>query len=122
MLFIFISNSAMATCDFSTGITEGPNKTFIYSEACHQKVGQLVQEAKTKDAQLSDLAQAVLLKDLALTKSDARVSMWTETAEKEQDRMSTLLKDQSRNGWLIFALGVATTLGAGFMASRLIQR
>jgi hypothetical protein len=120
LLISLFSNLAFADCDWKTGIIPGPNKTFIYSEACHQAVGALVQSNTVQTQQIKDLTQAIQLKDLALTSADKRTQMWTVTAENEQDRMVGLTKDQSHSDWLFFSLGVATTVLAGFMTARLI--
>lgn len=121
LLFCFFSNAAYADCDFSTGITPGPNKTFIYSEECHQKVGQLVQSDKTKTAQIADLTQAIQLKDLALTKSDQRTQLWMDTSDKLQGRLTSVDSLAKQNEWIYFTLGVLATIGAGYAASQLYR-
>lgn len=116
------SNAALADCDFSTGITPGPNKTFIYSEECHKKVGQMAQDLKTKDAQIADLNKAITLKDLALTKADERTQLWMDTSDKLQDRVTKIDEVYKKNEWLYFGLGVLTTFAAGYAAAQLIHR
>ena len=108
-------NVAMADCDFSTGITPGPNHTFIYSEDCHQKVGQLVQDNKTKDAQLADYAKAIDLKDLAIKKADERANMWMDTSTKLEDRLTKVDELQSKNNFIYYGLGILTVLAAGYV-------
>lgn len=120
-LLMLISINAYSDCDWKTGITPGPNKTFIYSEACHLKVGSLVQDNATKDQQIQDLTKAIQLKDLAINMSDQRVALWEKTADDEMARLNTIQADQKKSDWLIFGLGVVTTLGAGWMASKLIK-
>lgn len=121
LLFCFISNAALADCDFSTGITPGPNHTFIYTEACHLQVGKLVQDNKTKDAQLADLTKAITLKDLALTKSDERTQLWMDTSDKLQNRLTTVDSLAKKNEWIYFGLGVLATVGAGYVASQMYR-
>jgi hypothetical protein len=116
-LIIFIllfSLNANAACDWKTGISSGPNRTFIYSEECHQAVGALVQANK-------DLNSAITLKDLALKESDERVALWQKTSGDEFDRLNKLSNDQKRNDWLVFGLGALTVVAAGFMTAKLIH-
>lgn len=122
VLLSFVSNVALADCDFSTGVTPGPNKTFVYSEACHQKVGQLIQSDKTKTAQIADLTQAITLKDLAITKSDQRTQLWMDTSDKLQNRLTSVDDLAKKNEFLFFGLGVLATIGVGFATARLIGR
>lgn len=111
---LLLSSSAQATCDWKTGITPGPNDTFIYTKECHLKVGGLVKANQ-------DLTQALQLKDLALTKSDERIQLWTKTAEDEQDRIAKLSSEQKHTDWLYFGLGVLTVIGTGFVTAKLIH-
>lgn len=112
-LILLFSLNARAECVWSTGITPGPNHTFIYNQSCHEAVGALV-KSKT------DLTQALQLKDLALQTADQRTQLWTKTAEDEQDRLMKIGSDQSKSNWIYFGLGVLTVIGAGFMTARLI--
>lgn len=114
-ILLLVSCTANATCDWKTGVIPGPNKTFIYSEECHQRVGQLVQ------ANL-DLSKAIDLKNLALTTADARTTLWQKSADDELDRLNKLQADQKHSDWLFFGLGALTVVGAGFMTARLIGR
>lgn len=113
-------NAAFSDCDWKTGITQGPNNTYIYSEACHLTVGKLVQTNKTQAAQIQDLTQAISLKDLALTNADSRIALWTTTAENEQDRLTKIDSQSKTNEWIFFGLGALTVLGSGLMAARLL--
>lgn len=114
-LILLFSLNAQAACDWKTGITPGPNNTFVYSQQCHEAVGQLVQANK-------DLTQAIALKDLALTNSDARVALWQKSSNDEFDRLNKMENDQKRSDWIMFGLGVATTFAAAYAASQLIHR
>ncbi len=119
LLLCVLSNVAMADCDFSSGITPGPNKTFIYSEECHQQVGKLVQSNKTKDLQIADLNKAIELKDLALVKADERIQLWMTTTQKLEDRMTTIDDLRGKNYWMYYGLGIATGFVAVWAAGQL---
>lgn len=114
------SNLSFGACDWST-IKKLPDGGYEYSSDLNLCVGQLVQDSKVKDQQIADLNQAIQLKDLALTKSDARVLLWTTTAENEQDRLAKLNADQKKSDWLYFGLGVLTTFAAGYTAASLAR-
>ena len=122
ILLLVYSVNAFADCDFSKGITAGPNNTHIFTEECYLKVGQLVQDAKVKDQQIADFTKAVQLKDLAIQNSDARVALWQKGADDNLDRLNKLEADRSHSEWLYFALGVGTTFLAGYTASKLAGR
>jgi hypothetical protein len=122
VLVSLISNIAFADCNFKTDITPGPNHTFIYTEGCHLQVGQLVQTNKTQAAQITDLTKAIQLKDLALQNSDARVQLWQTTSQNMEERVMKIDSLEKKNDWLYFGLGVAATLGAGFMAARMLGK
>lgn len=112
LLFSFNANAA---CDWKTGITPGANKTFTYTEDCHQLVGATVQANK-------DLNQAIDLKNLAIKDADSRTALWMSTANSEQGRLDKLNSDQKVNDFLYFGLGILTSVGVGLMTARLIGR
>lgn len=122
LLLCLSINTALADCDWATGITPGPNNTFVYSEPCHLAVGQLVQDAKVKDQQISDLTKAIQLKDLAITNSDARVALWQTTSDNELNRLNTIQNDNKRNEYLAFGLGVGLTFLAAYSAAKLVHQ
>lgn len=119
MAFCTFSQSVLADCDFSTGITKGPNKTFTYTEACHQKVGALVQDDKIKTQQLDDLNKAITLKDLALKDSDQRAQDWMNTSGTLEKRVQEIDKLEETNKFLYFGLGVLATGFAAYTAAKL---
>lgn len=121
LLFCLLSNAALADCDFSKGITPGPNHTFIYTEECHQAVGKLVQDNAALTLQVGDLTKAISLKDLALTKADERTQLWMNTSDKLIDRVDKIDETVKHNEWLYFGLGVLTTFAAGYIVSRTIR-
>jgi hypothetical protein len=114
-LMLLLSVTAQATCNWKTGITPGPNKTFIYSQECHEAVGQLVQANK-------DLTAAIQLKDLAIQTSDSRVILWQKSANDEFDKLNQIESEQKHNDWLFFGGGVLATVLTGFMTARLIGK
>lgn len=122
VIFCFSLNVALADCDWAKGITPGPNNTYIYSEACHLAVGKLVQDNKTKDAQIQDLNKAITLKDLAIKMSDDRANNWMNTSKDLEERLQKVDSLEKKNEWLYFGLGVATTFLAAYGASQLIKR
>ena len=121
ILIVFISNSVLADCDFKTGITQLPNGNYEYTKACHIKVGQLVQDNATKTQQVADLTKAITLKDLAIKYSDDRATLWSNTSSQLEERLQKVDSLERKNDWLFFGLGVLTTIGAGFMAARLMN-
>jgi hypothetical protein len=121
LILSLFSNLAFADCDFSKGITPGPNNTFIYTEACHLKVGQLIQSNTTLTAQVADLTKAISLKDLALTTADNRTQLWMNTSDRLVDRVNKIDDTVKHNEWLYFGLGVLTTFAAGYIAAQAIR-
>lgn len=119
---LLIPNTGWADCDFSKGITPGPNKTFVYTEACHQKVGQVVKDNQSKTAQIADLTKAITLKDLALTDADKSKQNWIDTSGKLEDRLQKVDSLQKTNEWVYFGLGVLTTFLAGIAAAKLVSK
>ena len=121
LLVCMFSNAAMADCDFSKGITPGPNKTFIYTEECHQAVGKLVEDNKALTLQVGDLTKAITLKDLALVKADERTQLWMNTSDQLTDRITKIDEVYKKNEWLYFGLGVLTTFAAGYIAAQALR-
>lgn len=133
LLSIFIGNMALADttpsqgvipmpapkCDW-TKIKDNGDGTFTYTKALHLCVGQLVQTNQTQATQIQDLTKAISLKDLAISYSDARATTWMNTSAGLEDRLQKVDKLEKTNDWLYFGLGVVTTIGAGFMAARLL--
>lgn len=120
LLICFLSNTTLADCDWSK-IVKNSDNTYTYPEQLHLCVGQLVQDNATKDRQISDLNQAIQLKDLALTKSDARMQLWMDTSDKLQNRLTTIDELAKKNEWLMFGLGALTVIGAGFIVSKTLH-
>jgi len=112
---------AWADCDWSTGITPGPNHTFIYSDVCHLAVGNLIQANKVQAAQISDLTKAIQLKDLALTNSDSRIALWQKSSDDELSHLNTIQSNQKHTDWMYFGLGALTVIGSGWMVSKIIH-
>lgn len=117
-LILIISNISYAECDFSTGIKK-VDDGYLYTTECHLKVGSLVKDNKNKDESIGQLNKAIDLKDLALTKADQRVQLWTDTSEKLETRVNTISELQNKNYFLYFGLGIVTTGLAVWGASKL---
>ena len=111
-----------ADCDFSKGITAGPNKTFIYTESCHQKVGTVVADDAAKTIQVNDLNKAITLKDLALQDSDKSKQAWMKTSATLEDRLQKVDGLEKKNDILYFGLGVLTTFAAALAAAKLVGK
>ena len=120
LLTCLFSNMCFADCDWSTGITPGPNKTFIYSESCHLAVGKLVQTNKTQAAQIQDYEKAITLKDLAISYSDQRVALWQKSSDDELQRLNSIEAQQSHSDLLYFGLGVIFTAISVYGASKVV--
>ena len=120
ILILCTTNMALADCDWSK-IKELPDGNFQYTAQLNICVGNMVRDSKIKDQQISDLTQAISLKDLAITKSDERSQMWRVTAEAEQDRMVKINSSQSQNNFLFFGLGILSFVMIGFATARLIK-
>jgi hypothetical protein len=115
------SNLALAdNCDWST-IKAMPNGDFEYSPQLNLCVGNLVQQNQVQTQQLSDLNQAIDLKNLALQNADARTALWEKTSDDELSRINKIESDSKQSGWLMFALGAGTVILSGFMAAKLVH-
>lgn len=119
LLFSFVSNVALADCDFKTGITPLSDGSYKYSADCHLRVGQLVQDNAVKDQQISDLTKAVTLKDLVLQKSDDRANLWMNTSGQLEDRLTKVDSLEKKNSVLYVSLGVLGTVLAVWAAGQL---
>lgn len=119
-VLLLFSNLAMADCDW-TKIVVNTDGSRTYSKELHICVGQMKQDLDTAQKQVGDLTQAIQLKDLAITKSDARATLWQDTSFKLEDRIQTISKMESTNNWIYYGLGAITVLGAGFMAAKLMH-
>jgi hypothetical protein len=122
LLTCFLSNAALADCDFSTGITPGPNKTFVYTEECHLAVGKMKEDNAALTLEVGDLNKAIQLKDLALVKADQRTQLWMTTSDQLTDRVTKIDDVAKHNEWMYFGLGVVTTFLAGYAAAQLIHK
>lgn len=112
------SSTCFATCDWSK-ITKNPDGTYVYSQALNLCVGQTVQDNSTKDKQIQDYKKAIDLKDLAITKSDARAQNWMDTSLKLEDNVQKMDSYKKQNEWIYFILGVVATSLAGITAAQL---
>jgi hypothetical protein len=119
MAAMFFSASCFADCDFSKGITPGPNNTYVYTQECNRKVGQLVQDNGVKAQQVQDLNKAIQLKDLTIQKDEQRIQSWSDTSMKLEENIQKIDSVKKTNEWIYFALGVIATGLAGISAAQL---
>jgi hypothetical protein len=119
---LIFPQSVYGDCDWSKGITKGPNKTFIYNEACHQAVGKLVEDSAVQTQQVNDLTKAISLKDLALKDSDQRATDWMGTSGTLEKRLQQVDSLEKKNDILFFGLGVLTTFLAAYGAAKLVGK
>jgi hypothetical protein len=122
ILFVSITlfcNFALADCDFSTGITPGPNDTYIYSKACHLKVGQLVKDNATQAKQIVDLTQATTLYRAAIQTDEERIQKWIATSTKLEEQVVDVDKYKKSNEYIAFGLGILSAFAAAELANSL---
>lgn len=112
------SNLAFADCNFKD-LVHNPDGTVTYSKADHICVGQTVQDNATKAQQIDSYKKAIDLKDLAITKSDARAQNWMDTSLKLEDNVQKMDSIKKQNEWIYFVLGVVATSLAGITAAQL---
>lgn len=115
------SSFAMGDCDFSQ-IISNTDGTYTYSKNLHICVGQLVQDNATKTKQVQDLTKAYSLKDLAMTKADARAQLWEDNSLKLETTVQTIETTQKRNDMIWFGLGALSVFAAGVAAASLTNR
>lgn len=118
LLLSMLPSLAFADCDWKT-IQKTPQGQYLFSETLYLCVGQLVEDNKTKDAQIADYKAAIQLKDLAITQSDNRVASWEKIADSEQERMNKIDSQQDHNNFIYFGLGILATIGTGFAVAKL---
>jgi hypothetical protein len=121
VLFSLLSNLAFADCDYSK-IVKNLDGTYTYSKELHLCVGNMKQDLEVAQMQLSDLNKALELKDLALTKSDQRVTLWSNTSSDLESRLTKIDSEQKHNDFLYFGLGILSAVGVGLMTAKLIGR
>lgn len=121
LILCVVCNSVFGTCDW-TQIKKNADNTYTYTEALHLCVGNLVQDNKVKEQQISDLTQAISLKDLTIQKSDARANMWMDTSVKLEDRFDKVESMQKTNTLLTIGGTVLAVVLVGSMTARLIGR
>lgn len=118
MIATFLPISALAECDFKTGITKTEGG-YLYTRECHIKVGEMKQDLEIEVEKTAKLTKALELKDLAITRADQRADLWMNTSFKLEDRVNTIDEMRKTNQWLYFGLGVVTMFAASYAASQL---
>lgn len=120
IMTIMLTNIALADCDYSK-IVNNSDGTYTYSKELHLCVGTMRRDLGIAQQQITDLNQALTLKDLAIKKTEDRVNLWMDTSYKLEERVNKIDELQKKNEWLYFGLGVAATIGSGFMAAQLLR-
>jgi hypothetical protein len=114
-----ISSSAMATCDFKTGIQKLPDGNYEYTKECHIAVGQLVQDNKTQAAQIVEYKAAINLYQVTIKTDEERIQNWIATSTKLESRVEKVDDLEKKNEWLYFGLGVLATAAAAYTGEKL---
>jgi hypothetical protein len=117
LAFSLFSNIALADCDFSRGISPNADGSYTYTKECNLKVGQIVQDNKTKDQQIQDLNKAVDLKTLATQKADQRADLWMNTSLKLEDSVQKVEAYKKQNEYVAFGLGILAAFAAAELAN-----
>lgn len=120
LIVLSLSNVAFADCDYSK-IVSNPDGTYTYSKELHICVGTMKRDLDSANTQIAEYKKVIDLKDLALTKSDARANLWMDTSFKLQDRMNAIDDLKSKNQYLAFGLGVIMTGLAVWGAGQLVH-
>ena len=115
-----LSNIALADCDYSKVISL-PDGTYLYSKELHICVGTMKRDLGIAQQQITDLNQALTLKDLAIKKTEDRVNLWMDTTYKLEDRLNKIDELSRKNDWMYFGLGVVTTGLAVWGAGQLVK-
>lgn len=111
------SNVSFADCQLND-LVHNKDGSVTYSAADHLCVGNLMQDNATKGQQVQDLSKAITLKDLAITKADARAQLWQDTDLKLEDNIQKMDSFKSYSNWAYFALGVLSVVAAGIAANQ----
>lgn len=106
-LVIMLGNSAIAACDFATGIKQ-VDGGFLYTSECHQRVGKMVKDLDDREAEVGKLTKALELKDLALTAQERRADLWMNTSMKLEDKLNTIERYSTTTQWIYYGLGILT--------------
>jgi hypothetical protein len=121
LIYLFSTNIVLADCVFSRDITKLEDGRYAYTRECHIQVGEMKYDLDIANQKLANLNKVIELKDLALTKSDERTKLWQEATYKLEDRVASIDERRSINQWVYFGIGVITTIGSGYIASKLIR-
>ncbi len=116
---ILLSQSAFATCDFSSDIKAMPDGSYSYTRECHIEVGKAVKKVKLLEEEIVLLNKALELKDLALVKQKERADLWMDSAFKMNDKLQAYDSAARTSTWLYFGLGVAATVLSVWAAGQL---
>jgi hypothetical protein len=116
---VFISNQALATCNWEKDIRVNQDGSYTYSKDCHVQVGVSLNELDLRRNQVAELNKAIELKDLAIKYSEERAHLWMDSSLKMNERLNQYEASRSDSQWLHFGLGVATTVLSVWAAGQL---
>ena len=119
VLAVLFSTNCFANCDFKTGIKINADGSRTYSEECHRKVGEVVQDLDIAKKQNDDYVKAIQLKDLTIKIADEREKNWNEVSLKMEARIEEIDKLRKQQEWIYYGLGVLTVIGLGYASSQL---
>lgn len=115
---MFVSNIALAECDFSTGITK-QESSYLYTKECHVKVGEMKRDLLISQEQIDKLNKSLDLKDIAIGKANERADLWMNTTFKIEDRVESIDKMRRTNEIMYFGIGMLTMFAAVYAAGQL---
>lgn len=116
-----MSNVCYADCDLKLDIVKNPDRTFTYSNGCHIRFGEVVQDNGILTEQNLKLNKALDLKDIALDRADKRADKFQNAMFKLEDRITKIDSIQATNKWLYFGLGAAAMFAATYAASQALR-
>lgn len=108
MIFLVIRSSALANCNWDTGVQKIDATHYSYSLDCHLAVDVLYKQNILKDQQIVDLNKAFTLKDLALQESEKRADMWQATSLKLTDEINKYESLRKSSEIEYYAAGILT--------------
>lgn len=113
LLILVSSLNSFAVCD-NTDIKKNDDGSYTYGKECHLEVGRTFKELDIRKQQIGEMRDALILKDSLTAKLEERNQLWMDTSFKLNDKIQSYERYKSDNQWMIFGLGVLTTVLAGF--------
>ena len=120
IVYLMISPlSIYAECNLKTDIVKNPNGSRTYSEECHLLMGDWKKDLEKAEQEIVKLEQAIKLKDLAIVDYEKRVDLWRDTSFNLESKLTTIERFQTTDRWIMFGMGVATTVLSVWAAGQL---